>query len=283
MGLVRRLPPTHRGRTTAPLPDPRFAAHWRCPPPGRSIGRPGRVGGKRPLFRFAAFVPTRRYRQSTPSAPDGNLRVMWQWPSGGKGGGAGLEFGVSRSNRPGVEQRESSAPAEAFTDQSGRPHDVGCGFFASTAICRFRCPGPTPPATELGPYGLPSPPIPKVLEANSQPAEAETCWCSFVPAVLSDPASTQSRSEHVRKVGGTAPPLYVGAPFLVPRRRTIRRAGDRESPAVFPLNGSKSWETPKPMETGGPQGLVREGPRKVNQWDFGLGPSFFSILILRRT
>src|SRR5277367_4704036 len=65
--------------------------------------------------------------------------------------------------------------------------------------------------TELGPYGF-LPTDPRLLETELTPRKLKLLG-SFVPAVLSDPASTKVVVEHIRKVGGLLSAL--GAPFLV--------------------------------------------------------------------
>src|ERR1700691_2943138 len=65
--------------------------------------------------------------------------------------------------------------------------------------------------TELGPYGF-LPTDPKLLESELSQRKLKLLG-SFVPVVLSDPASTKTVVEQIRVVGGLLAAL--GAPFLV--------------------------------------------------------------------
>jgi inosose dehydratase len=89
--------------------------------------------------------------------------------------------------------------------------------------------------TELGPYGF-YPTDAKVLGPELEKRKLKLLG-SFVPAVLSDPASTNIVVEHVRKVGGLLAEL--GAPFLV-----LADAQSEERDRIagrVPADGSKSW------------------------------------------
>jgi inosose dehydratase len=89
--------------------------------------------------------------------------------------------------------------------------------------------------TELGPYGF-LPTDPKLLETELTPRKLKLLG-SFVPAVLSDPASTKVVVEHIRKVGGLLAAL--GAPFLV-----LADAQSEERDRIagrVPADGSKGW------------------------------------------
>src|SRR5271163_4560099 len=89
--------------------------------------------------------------------------------------------------------------------------------------------------TELGPYGF-YPTDPKLLETELTPRRLKLLG-SFVPAVLSDPASTKVVVEHIRKVGGLLAAL--GAPFLV-----LADAQSEERDRIagrVPADGSKGW------------------------------------------
>src|SRR6201987_6528072 len=67
------------------------------------------------------------------------------------------------------------------------------------------------PGTELGPYGF-FPPDPAVLKPQLDKRKLKLLG-SFVPVVLSDPASAGIAVEHIRKVGNLLSTLK--APFLV--------------------------------------------------------------------
>ena len=89
--------------------------------------------------------------------------------------------------------------------------------------------------TELGPYGF-LPTDSKVLE-NELTQRKLKLLGSFVPAALSDPASTKVVVDHVRKVGGLLAAL--GAPFLV-----LADAQSEERDRIagrVPADGSKGW------------------------------------------
>src|SRR5277367_2260070 len=88
---------------------------------------------------------------------------------------------------------------------------------------------------ELGPYGF-YPTDPQVLEPELTQRKLKLLG-SFVPAVLSDPASTKVVVEHIRKVGGLLAAL--GAPFLV-----LADAQSEERDRIagrVPADGSKGW------------------------------------------
>lgn len=89
--------------------------------------------------------------------------------------------------------------------------------------------------TELGPYGF-YPTDAKVLGPELQKRKLKLLG-SFVPVVLSDPASEGLVVEHVRKVGGLLAEL--GAPFLV-----LADAQSEERDRIagrVPADGSKGW------------------------------------------
>jgi inosose dehydratase len=113
--------------------------------------------------------------------------------------------------------------------------------------------------TELGPYGF-LPTDPKVLEAELTERKLKLLG-SFVPAVLSDPASTKVVVEHIRKVGGLLAAL--GAPFLV-----LADAQSTERDLIagrVPADGSKGWNAEQWKQVGR---VVAEAA-KVTE-DFGL-------------
>jgi inosose dehydratase len=113
--------------------------------------------------------------------------------------------------------------------------------------------------TELGPYGF-YPTDPHVLEPELKQRKLKLLG-SFVPAVLSDPASTKVVVEHIRKVGGLLAAL--GAPFLV-----LADAQSEERDRIagrVPADGSKGWNTEQWKQVGR---VVAEAA-KVTQ-DFGL-------------
>jgi len=113
--------------------------------------------------------------------------------------------------------------------------------------------------TELGPYGF-YPTDPQVLEPELTQRKLKLLG-SFVPAVLSDPASTKVVVEHIRKVGGLLAAL--GAPFLVladAQSDTRDRIAGR-----VPADGSKGWNAEQWKQVGR---VVAEAA-KVTQ-DFGL-------------
>ena len=113
--------------------------------------------------------------------------------------------------------------------------------------------------TELGPYGF-YPTDPQVLEPELTQRKLKLLG-SFVPAVLSDPASTKVVVEHIRKVGGLLAAL--GAPFLV-LADAQSDARDRIAGRV-PADGSKGWNAEQWKQVGR---VVAEAA-KVTQ-DFGL-------------
>ena len=113
--------------------------------------------------------------------------------------------------------------------------------------------------TELGPYGF-YPTDPQVLEPELTQRKLKLLG-SFVPAVLSDPASTKVVVEHIRKVGGLLAAL--GAPFLV-LADAQSEARDRIAGRV-PADGSKGWNAEQWKQVGR---VVAEAA-KVTQ-DFGL-------------
>jgi inosose dehydratase len=89
--------------------------------------------------------------------------------------------------------------------------------------------------TELGPYGF-FPTDPEVLGPELLQRNLKLLG-SFVPAVLSDPASSKVVVDHVRKVGGLLAAL--GAPFLV-----LADAQSEERDRIagrVPADGSKGW------------------------------------------
>jgi inosose dehydratase len=89
--------------------------------------------------------------------------------------------------------------------------------------------------TELGPYGF-LPTDPTVLGGELAQRKLKLLG-SFVPAVLSDPASSKVVVEHVRKVGGLLAAL--GAPFLV---LADAQSDERDRIAGrVPADGSKGW------------------------------------------
>ena len=113
--------------------------------------------------------------------------------------------------------------------------------------------------TELGPYGF-YPTDPQVLEPELKQRKLKLLG-SFVPAVLSDPASTKVVVEHIRKVGGLLAAL--GAPFLV-----LADAQSEERDRIagrVPADGSKGWNAEQWKQVGS---VVAEAA-KVTQ-DFGL-------------
>jgi inosose dehydratase len=113
--------------------------------------------------------------------------------------------------------------------------------------------------TELGPYGF-YPTDPQVLEPELTQRKLKLLG-SFVPAVLSDPASTKVVVEHIRKVGGLLAAL--GAPFLV---LADAQSDERDSIAGrVPADGSKGWNAEQWKQVGR---VVAEAA-KVTQ-DFGL-------------
>jgi len=89
--------------------------------------------------------------------------------------------------------------------------------------------------TELGPYGF-FPTDPAVLGKELTQRNLKLLG-SFVPVVLSDPASAKVVVEHVRKVGGLLAAL--GAPFLV---LADAQSDERDRIAGrVPTDGSKGW------------------------------------------
>ena len=89
--------------------------------------------------------------------------------------------------------------------------------------------------TELGPYGF-FPTDPAVLGKELTERNLKLLG-SFVPVVLSDPASAKLVVEHVRKVGGLLAAL--GAPFLV---LADAQSDERDRIAGrVPTDGSKGW------------------------------------------
>jgi inosose dehydratase len=89
--------------------------------------------------------------------------------------------------------------------------------------------------TELGPYGF-FPTDPAVLGKELTERNLKLLG-SFVPVVLSDPASAKLVVEHVRKVGGLLAAL--GAPFLV---LADAQSDERDRIAGrVPADGSKGW------------------------------------------
>jgi inosose dehydratase len=91
--------------------------------------------------------------------------------------------------------------------------------------------------TELGPYGF-LPTDPAVLGSELAQRRLKLLG-SFVPAVLSDPASTKVVVEHIRKVGGLLAAL--GAPFLV---LADAQSDERDQIAGrVPADGGKGWNT----------------------------------------
>src|SRR3984957_10353826 len=113
--------------------------------------------------------------------------------------------------------------------------------------------------TELGPYGF-YPTDPHVLEPELKQRKLKLLG-SFVPAVLSDPASTKVVVEHIRKVGGLLAAL--DAPFLV-----LADAQSEERDRIagrVPADGSKGWNAEQWKQVGR---VVAEAA-KVTQ-DFGL-------------
>jgi inosose dehydratase len=113
--------------------------------------------------------------------------------------------------------------------------------------------------TELGPYGF-YPTDPQVLEPELIQRKLKLLG-SFVPAVLSDSASTKVVVEHIRKVGGLLAAL--GAPFLV-----LADAQSEERDRIagrVPADGSNGWNPEQWRQVGR---VVAEAA-KVTQ-DFGL-------------
>ncbi len=103
-------------------------------------------------------------------------------------------------------------------------------------------------------------PIPRCSNLNSLQRKLKLLG-SFVPAVLSDPASTKVVVEHIRKVGGLLAAL--GAPFLV-----LADAQSEERDRIagrVPADGSKGWNAEQWKQVGR---VVAEAA-KVTQ-DFGL-------------
>jgi inosose dehydratase len=91
--------------------------------------------------------------------------------------------------------------------------------------------------TELGPYGF-LPTDPAVLGSELAQRKLKLLG-SFVPAVLSDPASTKVVVEHIRKVGGLLAAL--GAPFLV---LADAQSDERDRIAGrVPADGSRGWNS----------------------------------------
>jgi len=89
--------------------------------------------------------------------------------------------------------------------------------------------------TELGPYGF-FPTDPAVLGKELTQRNLKLLG-SFVPVVLSDPASAKVVVEHIRKVGGLLAAL--GAPFLV---LADAQSDERDRIAGrVPTDGSKGW------------------------------------------
>jgi inosose dehydratase len=113
--------------------------------------------------------------------------------------------------------------------------------------------------TELGPYGF-YPTDPQVLEPELTQRKLKLLG-SFVPAVLSEPASTKVVVEHIRKVGGLLAAL--GAPFLV---LADAQSDERDRIAGrVPADGSKGWNAQQWKQVGN---VVAEAA-KVTE-DFGL-------------
>jgi inosose dehydratase len=113
--------------------------------------------------------------------------------------------------------------------------------------------------TELGPYGF-FPTDPAVLGPELAQRKLKLLG-SFVPAVLSDPASSKVVVEHVRKVGGLLAAL--GAPFLV-LADAQSEARDRIAGRV-PADGSKGWTAEQWRQVGK---VVAEAAAVTNE--FGL-------------
>jgi inosose dehydratase len=89
--------------------------------------------------------------------------------------------------------------------------------------------------TELGPYGFL--PTDAKLLASELTGRGLKLLGSFVPAVLSDPASTRVVVDHIRKVGGLLADL--GAPFLV---LADAQSDERDRIAGrVPADGSGGW------------------------------------------
>src|SRR5271156_6446806 len=89
--------------------------------------------------------------------------------------------------------------------------------------------------TELGPYGFF--PTNSAVLGRELAERGLRLLGSFVPVVMSDPASTKIVVEHIRKVGGLLAAL--GAPFLV-----LADAQSEERDRIagrVPADGSKSW------------------------------------------
>jgi inosose dehydratase len=113
--------------------------------------------------------------------------------------------------------------------------------------------------TELGPYGF-YPTDAKVLGSELEKRKL-TLLGSFVPVVLSDPASETVVVEHIRKVGGLLAEL--GAPFLV-----LADAQSEERDRIagrVPGDGSKSWNAAQWKQVAK---VVAEAGRVTS--DFGL-------------
>jgi inosose dehydratase len=113
--------------------------------------------------------------------------------------------------------------------------------------------------TELGPYGF-FPTDPRRLEAELSQRKLELLG-SFVPATLSDPASTKVVVEQIRKVGGLLAAL--GAPFLV-----LADAQSEERDRIagrVPCDGSKGLNAQQWKQVA----RVVEEAAKVTE-DFGL-------------
>lgn len=89
--------------------------------------------------------------------------------------------------------------------------------------------------SELGPYGFF--PTDSAVLGRELTARSLKLLGSFVPVVMSDPASTKLVVEHIRKVGGLLAAL--GAPFLV-----LADAQSEERDRIagrVPADGSKGW------------------------------------------
>ncbi len=113
--------------------------------------------------------------------------------------------------------------------------------------------------TELGPYGF-YPTDAKVLGPELEKRNLKLLG-SFVPVVLSDPASTKVVVEHIRKVGGLLAEL--GAPFLV---LADAQAEERDRIAGrVPADGSAGWNAEQWKQVAK---VVAEASTVTN--DFGL-------------
>jgi inosose dehydratase len=113
--------------------------------------------------------------------------------------------------------------------------------------------------TELGPYGF-YPTDAKVLGPELEKRKLKLLG-SFVPVVLSDPASTKVVVEHIRKVGGLLAEL--GAPFLV-----LADAQSEERDRIagrVPADGSAGWNAEQWKQVAK---VVAEASTVTN--DFGL-------------